>query len=163
MNQTEANDNKHLAKSCNEALEKVTERECPNCTNTIVRRSRSIPVGRCSACSGTSKVRWAWEPEVGEWWLNKLNQKVHCIGNERELVDMQPSIGIDENIISILHWETIERVLEGVGYWMKMEYDGKSCYMGSEIGTPSALVHIVGESRQETVMKALIALGKEVR
>ncbi len=127
MNIEEAESVKHLAKPLVEALEKVTERECGECKGCGRVKNIFLPgeIG-CITCKGTGKLRWKWEPEVGDFILR--NNKVYILFP----VVFEEDLGFDANYkvytnepcftlldevddyIPILPWETIERVLEGV-------------------------------------------------
>ncbi len=162
---------KHLALPCYEAIQTIVgKRKCPECDGTGYpaynpssedKELLTNDKGECFTCNGTGKVGWKWTPEVGEWWLNNLNQKIYCIGDEKDLDNIQPSISIDKNIISILSWETIEGVLEGMGYELKIgvaQVDGRFFLSLSE--GKKVKIYKSGKTRQEAVMLAVIELSK---
>ena len=186
MNQID--DVKHLAKSCNEALEVVTERKCLECDGTGEWGTWCAPPRKekykCNACSGTGKVRWKWKPEPGEWGLTDYDEVVLIVPNWDEKSKKNcPVLAISQFYgntacvgpdyhevgIPILPWETIERVLEGVGcevfahpdYTEPYSKRGYYCVIKREKGK-RIVTEGRGKSRTIAVYEAVIALGKEM-
>ena len=169
MNQTEAEFVKDLAKPVVEALEKVTERECPECKGEPIKGTFHFESKVCILCNGTGKVKWKWKPKVGEWYLTP-DDEVRCIGDELDLESIPIVVDLNPAYIPILHWEEIERVLEGVGYYVDTrkltpygcghkELSVSEIYL---INSPDFISDGKGESRQEAVMQAVIKLGEEI-
>lgn len=174
MTQSEAESVKDLAKSTIEALEVIMgnmEQDCPNC----VESSSFYDGGTkyCPICSGTRKViqQWKWKPEIGQFSLS--NGKVYLITNIDDLGNDKLGVAYcaevrKENVTPILSWETIERVLDGVGYNLHIGLPSLiikeaakyrfQCNIGKDYEHKSSGL---GKSRQEAVMKAVIKLGKK--
>lgn len=170
MNQSEADSVKDLAKPVVEALGRITERECPQCKGAgeyIVDIGgpgieNSEPCTEyCSKCFSTGKVKWKWEPKVGEFYL--LYGKLHLVTDpliaRERFINVWKKDGVKP--IPILPWEELERVLEGVDYKLVIEpkrFNTYSCY----IYDSNHKVWAKDKERQPTVMKAVIQLGKEL-
>ncbi len=165
MNQTEALEVKDLARSVVEALGIITERECGECKGCGRVKNIFLPgeIG-CITCKGTGKVKYVWQPKPGEW----------CIWGEETLliIDIDncglgdyvlktPTMNVHINqVVPILPWETIERVLIEVGYSLDL-HARFSCQIH-----PPGVVNswskggVWANTRQEAVMLAVIELGK---
>lgn len=124
-----------------------------------------------------SKGRWKWEPKVGEYFMHFTSvshSKFYLITEvDKTFVWFAMTVGgygtakhTDlHNWIPLLHWERIERVLEEMGYYLKI-WDTENTKIGSGyyvvIGEKkSPITEDLGKTRQEAVMKAVIELEKE--
>lgn len=166
MTQEMAESVKHLAKDTVEALRRIggSIKKCLECDGHGIRDSAPWGDQICPKCKGTGKVGgWNWEEKVGEWFLYPKNllgdmqlvtsvelYHLHAWGEDFEISF--------KGLIPILHWEEIERVLEGMGYSVSVYRD---CCSISKGNTP--LVEADGKSRQEAVMRAVIKLGEEIK
>ena len=174
-----------LAKSCYEAIKKIArnvERRCPKCEGVgkVIRYAPQEVVSQvvCSTCNGTGKVKgkWKWEPE--KWELVIYKGEVDVItGHSKSPIHIHlssvPGICTKE-LIPLLHWERIEQILEGMGYYMSLPTKGERSdlwvvgfssfnfkgtnkefryYKNTYVGR--------GQTRQEAVQRAVIELGKE--
>jgi len=132
-----------------------------------------------------SKGKWEWKPEVGEWCIVKDKQVGRKGWNDRIglITEVFPSIGtikletgltyITDISIPLLHWERIEKILEGMGYRLTVGVDpgvkpfktGFECWIGSQREVTQKyeqFVYLKGiKTRQEAVQRAVIELGKE--
>ena len=175
---------KHLAKPVVEALEKVTESQCPKCGGygghyRVRKKKYSIGGGHedCPTCSGTGKVKWKWEPEPGEWCI--ILGKLHLITeiDGKIVIKVVPEPPIYDrpleksDVIPILPWEIIEKVLEDV-YDARFEFSrGKEIKWVCSVelhqnrflknGYYRTIVSS-GKSCQEAVMLAVIGLGERL-
>lgn len=179
MTQKEAESVKNLAKPTVEALEVVTERECDYCNGAGWRNEAIIESGSpptitpakptCSNCNGTGKLLWKWEPKVGGWCLlndeRVANEELFLISDDDDLVYVC-SLAPQGKVIPILHWEEIERVLEGVGYKLGMnkftDKQGITTYGAWFFAEECWSQAIDGKSRQRAVMRVVIELGKQI-
>lgn len=112
------------------------------------------------------KLGWKWKPEMSEWYIIEATDIIKLIpeGGGMELGKKIP----------ILHWEEIERVLDKIGYKLKLKeglpecrwrctLHKETCINGGRVGwqvSPSAIGW--AKSRQEAVMRSVIQLGKEI-
>ena len=129
-----------------------------------------------------SKGKWEWEPEWGD---NFILQNALCIFHYTEkdrvyfVVDTwkelqdRPSGYFDDVSVSLLHWERIEEILEGMGYDVFVIDQGSNGEMldeyVAEIWKPAPVdcrkerpwIDGTGKTRQLAVMRAVIELTKE--
>lgn len=190
MTVKEAESVKDLAKGTVEAIKVImgtVKRECPKCKGSgrndryYTDQSGSPNGLRCRNCNGTGtdkiSQRWKWEPKVGEWCI--VSGKVHLItyvaGNYFEYA-IGNNYGICarkdwKNVIPILHWEEIERVLEAIEYYMIVSHQlecptgvkhGYYCTLWHKSWSDDKEIDYIGKSRQEAVMRSVIALAKEL-
>lgn len=116
------------------------------------------------------RLGWKWKPEPGEWFLNKQGNPRLMIGfNGYHIEDAENLIYYPPEIVPILHWEEIERVLEGVGYIIEIETFSFTnynpyckIYKKLNFAEIERIVKQSGKSRQEAVMKAVIKLAEEI-
>lgn len=167
MTQELAESVKDLAKPTVEALGVITERECPECCP-------DLPHYQCKICSGTGKMAWKWKPKVREWfyWVHYREIKPELVQDSEMCSTLSASMEHGTSAIPILPWEEIERVLEGVGYYLQMNKPldvyikkgemkvGCSIY---QIGRDDFIRFAQAKSRQEAVMKAVIKLGENLK
>lgn len=122
------------------------------------------------------KLGWGgWkEPKVGEWFLlpkdllspfGKIEafKGVYVIsGTLLDYIDFvargSKCTIHKQGVIFIPHWEEIERILREVEYVLYEAYSSAGRYM-AEINDK---YQSFGNSRQEAVMRSVIALGKEI-
>lgn len=185
MNQTEAESVKDLARPVVEVLGMITERKCSECKgrgtyiDVLPNHPKDSYWNRpiyCPKCNGTGKEQWKWEPKVGEWFLDDTENVclIYCFDNYHQSTQIYYVKNEAQNryvvfqgkfTIPILHWEEIERVLEEVAYRpvVQAKWVGGDCYC--YILKDENLVGKVidANTRQEAVMKAVIALGKEMK
>jgi len=120
--------------------------------------------------------KWEWEPKPFELFLS--DKDIYCVVDVSLFRDPQIDWIIEkafdkdgnndgpfypEHCIPILHWEKIEEILEGMGYWLRIG-DKYSCQIHLPNGVnawPDGAG--IGKSRQEAVQKAVIKLGEGVR
>ncbi len=181
-----------LAKPFNDALKKIAERQkCPECNG--VGRFALSKEGviadpchthiKCPKCNGTGKGKWEWEPEVGEWciYCNKRFLISHVSKNIVEYyVELGRGFSVKANLcIPFLPWETIEKILEGMGYvfqsprdWLgEHRFNERSNYelwISTASRSSRASAHkdfrtgyAESKSRQLAVMRAVIELAKK--
>jgi len=103
------------------------------------------------------KLGWKWEPKVGEWFLDAVSGEIFLIDRDDVKDDSDCLHGY---VIPILHWEEIERVLEGMGY--ELEVRMRECAISLQ-QSGDCVVLVGAESRQSAVMKAVIKLGEEIK
>lgn len=180
MIQNEAESVKDLAKDTVEALKKIVGSvEILSQHEMIKQAQESITKKECGKYRLVYKKdtrtivaeprRWKWEPKMGEqfiwdeqvWTIGGTKGKWFIVVNTEYGTTTDRLLSSLRKYIPILHWETIERVLEEVGYTVELE-GHYSC----QIHPPNELRAwpeggAVAESRQEVVMKAVIELGKE--
>ena len=171
------------ASECNpaEVLEVLQELEweCPECdwSNPNV-STRWHPTkhkfidGKRRCVNG--KVKYSWTPQVGEWFVDSKKNPRLIISVENDLVVecQEGFLHYMYGITPILDWQTIEEILEKAGYWLEIikpldKYIVKGCMnIGCSIyqeGKDDYIVYAKGNSRQEAVMKAVLALRKEMK
>lgn len=116
-----------------------------------------------------SKGKWEWEPEVGEFviiygqvvlvksvWPEALH---YGISLEYGLHGIE---GYAKDYIPLLHWERIEKILEGMGYELDVFKSIKEHLFVCSVHRNSKIVLVVrAKSRQLAVTQAVIELGKE--
>jgi len=181
MTQKTALEVKDLAFPCFNAIKTIAgERECGECDGTgLIHRDHTRP--HCVYCNGTGKVGYIWKPQESQTIL--CRKEIHTISLVGKhflyyLIPDQPlprpTAIKPENCIPILDWEEIEKILEEVGYLLRLR------------GTPSGWIPVqkwycdviilhrdaaqvrelnslaVAKSRQQAVMLAVIALAKEM-
>lgn len=178
MTQQQAIEVKDLAKPTVEAVALIAKRKCPECKGKGAVFGwidfPSDPHPNCSNCNGTGKVKWKWEPKwndlaylsgtlvsIRKWWILP-SQEIMCMVDRPEICGDGIVIP-QKDLIPILHWEEIERVLEGVGYWVKVDpYGGNRAMIGSLPKHYQVENWVNGKCRQEAVMKAVIKLGEKI-
>ena len=184
MIQEQALEVKNLAKPVVEALGVITERECPECEGSGFEKEyeplheiqrdmdRDKPIEKCDECNGTGKVGWKWEPKVGEWFLTETPKLELWLLEKNYWIEESGRITGFRKVIPILHWEEIERVLEGVGYKTELD-ESSTLYKEFVIWDERRKIprdvdsykfpnwHGRGKSRQQAVMLATIKLGEE--
>jgi len=121
------------------------------------------------------KLGWEWEPERGEWCLVKDEIEIGVF--KPHLISMvhgeslysyeawrQNHWYISE-VIPILHWERLERILEEMGYWPEITrriYGSEGAKSHCKIDKNGKfMVAAWAEIRQEAVMEAIIKLAEE--
>jgi len=133
-----------------------------------------------------SKGKWEWKPEVGGWALRPSRHPQDNVGNigiitqsYGRIIEFTPTDTTHKSItealtglIPILHWEKLEQILEGMGYYIKVSrLSCKICLPKPKDLDPDSLGYFLwndehqvrgeGDDRQEAVMQAVIELGKE--
>jgi len=147
------------------------EWECSVCNGSgigVVDSDGRVDVTRiCPICDGTGKVHYSWTPQVGEWCIAHdevcLITKLYSDGGLR--LDKSPFREYLSECIPILEWEKIERILEkaGIGFDWFYPANGVEIEMwwveDNPNQDPCVICKLTGkETRQEAVMKAVIAL-----
>lgn len=187
MTQELAESVKDLAKSMVEALKRIVEWECPKCkgkgySKWIGHGSKAHGI-TCKICNGLGKIHYSWTPQVGEWciWENCISlicslhlaiekhriTLAHIPGEQIDL-DRMGSCVVVEDCMPILPWETLERVLEGVGYrvqvtkWIESGESPSLYIYECKIHKNKTHIKVIGKTRQEAVMRSVIALAKEL-
>lgn len=132
-------------------------------------RKQALEVVKLAKPNNTvlEKLGWKWKAEIGEWCIDTAGE-LRLIS--RLDVDGSPQRNtwhgyeyIDEPI-PILHWEEIERVLEGMGYYISFTSDVWANYgvlIAQNRHDIDKAVLGKGESRQEAMMRATIQLEKK--
>lgn len=117
-----------------------------------------------------SKGKWKWKPRTGQFVLyrGKTGLIDNFCPNPYKSIDVLPESG---EFIPILHWEDdIERILEGMGYRIRVEKYAESVFSPDKYvfeckidnkNKIDLLILLMGETRQEAVQKAVIKLAKE--
>lgn len=199
MNQRMTNNVKHLAKPCYEAIKVIVgERRCGECKGRgWFKAITTYPSGKedCPTCNGTGKRKYVWEPKVGEFFLYPITPLMPYVKEKQTAIFVCTAVTAEsqgqecyleysfggrlwkankQDCTPILPWETIEEILEGVGYRVStrkhigniMEPVGyvECCIREFCSDVPlDPLVKCRGKSRQQAVMLAVIALGKEIK
>jgi len=178
-----------LAKPTVDALKKIAERqekESPSCRG---KRNKPYPFDACVECDGIGKEshdwrpdeclaidkvkgKWEWEPKVGEWCLygNTLLLITKVTVSVLEVSGGMIEAVKADKVVPLLHWERIEEILEGMGYYFtrgeEVEQAEDVLYIKKE-GLDNLRLNIEidfrDKSRQEAVQRAVIELGKEVK
>jgi len=126
---------------------------------------------KCGGCNGTGKVKYFWQPKVGEWYFKtkKYNWRKPILISSPN--DVQWAKLFPTYCSPILEWEEIEGILEKAGYWLEMnkplsEYLKKDTMrVGCSIyqaGKANFIAYAQGKSRLIAVYKAMIELEKEI-
>lgn len=181
-----------LAKPLIEAIKTIAERqekECPECKGRGLMPTEYIATGNyddestetCRECNGLCKVKgkWEWEPRwnelalldgtlvsIRQHWLTSDKRKVCRVAgkNEKSFTVMK------EKLLPILLWERIEEILEGMGYFIRVQswsIDNKRLYRHefyAEIwnlakNNREYIVSQHASTTQQAVQKAVIELG----
>jgi len=105
---------------------------------------------------------WEWMPVIGEQCLfeSKPSLITDALPDYVYLNSGNNWIS-KKDVIPLLHWEKIEEILEGMGYWLRIG-DKYSCQIHPPNGVnawPDGAG--IGKSRQEAVQRAVIKLGEE--
>lgn len=169
MTQKTALEVKPLVSPCYKAIKAIAgERKCPHC------KGSGLSVN-CPKCSGTGKVEWKWEPEVGEWYLCYCpGHELPCIcliKDEQKVEKIKIGNRPYDNVIPILHRERIEEILEEMGYSFSIDEapHGETpdyrlaehfAWIFDESG--KVIARGKGKDRQTSAMLAVIELGKEI-
>ena len=193
MNQELAETVKHLAKSCHEAMQVIGGKKCPKCEG----KGYSKWVGHahkrhqitCTVCNGMGRIKYAWEPQVGECIL--LDDEIHLLFPTRDGLGFDAGIScgrstdyceekcyqdftdsIKAKCTPILPWEEIMRIMEKAGYRMSnlirdvvtdhwVVNFQKLEWQGPVLARDVCVG--TGQLLQEAVMLAVIELGKELK
>jgi len=127
--------------------------------------------------------RWEWRPKKGEWCIYENDNNLSLIifvYNMRKTVILErewygeKEVNISE-CIPILHWETIEKILEEMEYYMSLPTRDERSDLwvvgfshfnfrreNKEFRYYKDVYVGRGKTRQEAVMRAIIKLGEEV-
>lgn len=116
---------------------------------------------------------WEWEPKRGEFAQIGMGMIVLVDRDglfENKFVDTS-NMGIIEinRLIPFLHWERIERILEGMGYETELNEfkatgsDYAYGIFGYDKNDKYHTAHGYGKTRQEAVQRAVIKFGKRDR
>lgn len=121
-----------LAKPLVEAIKTLAERQekmCPECKgrrkigsmlNPLPYPHSQSTVVECDNCNNTGKVKgnWEWEPEPGEWCINKEGGYAQLIsGIDKKTGDLYLTSRViniwlhSVNFIPLLHWERIREIM----------------------------------------------------
>ena len=164
MNYEQANAVKGLAAPVNRVLEGF-EWDCKECKGTgKVWYANFLDEADCGKCNGKGKLSYSWTPQVGEWMMWGSNElELICQHNLGEIKNSKHKA----EIVPILEWEEIERVLKKAGYqlFIKGFYNRIQCHIfeGDEsFVAPIVVIEERNITRQEAVMQAVIELGKEL-
>lgn len=164
----------NLALPCFNAIKTIAgKRECPKCWGKG-HLNRRIAIKDCNVCNGTGKVGYVWEPVLGDKvvigeYMGVLVETDHMEDSPYRCWDghIEKTFNkwdIEESIaIPILDWEEIEKILMEMDY--SLDLHGR---FNCQIHPPGKINAwskggVLGKSRQEAVMKAVIALKKGVR
>jgi len=170
MNYEQANSVKELAPVNYEILKEL-DVECYRCAGTGI---------KCYVCGGEKKIKWQWQPKVGEflltptgiWLFTHKREKEFGIDffwmrNEKGEGSYLTKWGMQNIATPILDWETIKEVLEKAGYRVDVDEVSRSKDYKYEcviIGEKSKLLaDVYAESYQKAVMLATIELGREIK
>ncbi len=177
MTQKLANAVKSLISDCYEAIKVIAgESKCGECKGTgkaevFIENKDKNPAldGKCPQCIGTGKVKWEWKREPGDCFFSTRTKRFYWV-QEGSQPPLQNQLDSGE-CIPILDWETIERILEEVGYRVKFEDVWKDnahrfrCWIGIYEGgcTYKELAYsCIAKSRTIAMYKAVTALRKEI-
>jgi len=126
------------------------------------------------------KLGWKWKPQPGEWCIYKKNGEIALVtdyypktaSNKYETVEVlfppRENTRVEEfanNFIPILHWEKIEKILEKAGYGIHISssWEHALCQIfltSTGKGRRNVIVREGGRTRQEAIIKSVIALAK---
>lgn len=119
--------------------------------------------------------KWKWGPEPGEWCVYEedifLVVRVYDDGAGK-LIDVydettqKPECFRPEDVTPILECEEIKRVLEGMGYIVKVreqEDFGEDCKYNCGIYTDKLGVGASAPTRYESVVNSLLELAKDLK
>lgn len=158
MNYEEANAVKDLAKPLIKVLEKVGKTKCEHCAGTGL---------LCYKCGGTGKVKWKWQPKVGERCIYK-NKILLITSFRKEVLEGEVLFGnistiIAKESIPILHWEEIERIIKKAGFRIDICVcrDGYECMIIA--GGSKKMANVFANSHQEAVMLGVMKLGEKMK
>lgn len=171
MNYKQALEAQHLAAPVMRVLEGL-DVQCPDCQP---HNEDSWRICTCVFCKSTGKISYFWQPQVGEWVVEK--NKCYLVVDTRqnkhpgEIWINTPDIyattlaKIDE-LTPILHWETIEEILEKAGYaieFVKSDTSQWRAHILSDFNHRDILSAHYCKSRLPAVYEAVIELGKELK
>ena len=112
-----------------------------------------------------------WKPEIGDWCIVFGDAALIC---RRDRDYLHTDYGLydfriaREEATPFLHWELIEKILEGLGYrlYHRSNYLGEMYNLGYLAAFGKAYMNKqrweFGKTRQLATMQAVIALAKEV-
>lgn len=137
---------------------------------------RKIP-GALKKLSGN---KWEWKPEIGELFIYKPHNRVYSVGylGTKELYFLYCITHIDwgsalkTEVIPLLHWEKLERILEGMRYRLQQEDYGYNPKMSEysyrarilyKAELPYKTAWLCAKTRQEAVCRAVLELAKRVK
>ncbi|MHC1624720.1 MAG: hypothetical protein ACXQS2_01805 [Methermicoccaceae archaeon] len=127
--------------------------------------------------------KWEWKPEIGDWFL--LDDYPYVVAGvlwytiEDKVVDEpQPDDAISivyvkshtiqteahDNVIPLLHWEKLEKIMEKFGYFLDLDYDYHTPFCCEIWDSKQNLPVAFGyeNTRQEAVMQAIIELSEKI-
>jgi len=127
---------------------------------------------------------WKWKPEVGEWCLWKKHPHLVLEPEGQDnwftiYADKVDKMDYDEpyyyrlvvpikRCIPFLHWEKLEKIMEGLGYELRLDKRGDPPNVAfdaglGKIGEPIFASQLIqAPTRQEAVMRAIIRLGEGI-
>jgi len=115
---------------------------------------------------------WEWKPKVGEWCIinnQKSTSLILLVDKEIEemvqvLINHTLSWQSKKNLIPLLHWEKLEKIMEGLGYYVILWWDNWYKQWNCRIikNEEDKFPSVRGKTRQEAVMRAIIRLGEEI-
>jgi len=124
---------------------------------------------------------WKWEPEIGNFCRHKtwagdelfivcrvFTRTVNVVGESEDVYTAEPFM-----LIPILHWEKLEKIIEGFGYDVDIDKDSLNfdetkyfCVISTPHQTANKEIYWTpdgkgeGKTRQEAVQRAIIELAK---
>lgn len=127
---------------------------------------------------------WEWKPEVGDWIVEKESKQVGIITEYSKKLQEVCYMLLDKNkkfppgaevigcpvedIMPLYHWEKLEKIMEGLGYELRLDKRGDPPNVAfdagfGKIGEPIFASQLMqAPTRQEAVMQAIIKLGEEI-
>jgi len=121
------------------------------------------------------RKKWEWKPEVGEWCIDENN--IMLIAEVDYITDDPENWYQIANgsynwctgsmyVIPLLHWEKLEKIMEGLGCELDLkDFRGSYSYFSARFWQNGVYATIpeIGKTRQEAVMRAIIKLGEETK
>ncbi len=167
MNYEQVNNVQHLALANYEVLGRL-EFECPECKGKGL-IFPYIDYSRCKNCKGKKKIKYKWQPKVGEWVLLNL---LHGANNPELIYRIRPSPWVDvtnhesrfnyKRLTPILPWEVCFEILAKAGFSAQIEYTtGHKSFC--TIKRPGLVCADFGSDPTEATYKTILRLGKELK
>ncbi len=172
MNYEQANAVKELATLVDKVLEELYI-ICPECGGTgkatvWIENQAKIAVlnGKCPNCNGKKKVKYSWNPQIGEWCVSKNNYLDLAVNVQSDGQRIKTSMSEDWKLVSefipILEWEECFEILVKAGFSAQIEYTtGHKSFC--TIKRPGLVCADFGDSPTEAIYQTILRLGKELR
>ncbi len=160
MNDEQADKVKGLAAPVNKVLEGLKVK-CPECKG----KGLIFPYmdySRCKNCKGKKKIKYKWQPKVGEWCIDGRKDHSQKLFLIKDLGDINFITSSPIRRTPILPWEECFEILVKAGFSAQIEYTtGHKSFC--TIKRPGLICADFGSNPTGAVYKTILRLGKKLR